>query len=112
MLSPVAFHAGSAVLVVFCAVWGASVIADSGVFSTSLSETADNRFVGTALTAQTALGFALTVLSIQLVPLLADAVGWQYAFLLLVPGPVLGARAMRALGTHTTDRTSTIREET
>ena len=92
-------------LVVFCAVWGASVIADSGVFSTSLSETADPRSVGTALTAQTALGFALTVLSIQLVPLLADAVGWQYAFLLLVPGPLLGARAMQLFGTRVGVRT-------
>ncbi|WP_233159676.1 MFS transporter [Pseudonocardia sp. MH-G8] len=100
LLSPLAFHATPAVLVVFCAVWGAAVIADSGVFSTSLSELVDPRFVGTALTAQTALGFALTVLSIQLVPLLADAVGWQYAFLLLVPGPVLGARAMQTLRRH------------
>lgn len=82
------------------------MIADSGVFSTSLSETADPRFVGTALTAQTALGFALTVLSIQLVPLLADAVGWQYAFLLLVPGPLLGARAMQLFGTRVGARTS------
>ncbi|MBP2364464.1 MFS transporter [Pseudonocardia parietis] len=111
LLSPVAFHAGPAVLIVFCAVWGASVIADSGVFSTSLSETADPRFIGTALTAQTAIGFALTVLSIQLVPLLADAVGWQYAFLILVPGPVLGARAMRAFGARTTDHASTSGKE-
>jgi hypothetical protein len=86
------------VLAVFCAIWGASVIADSGVFSTALSEVADRRFVGTALSAQTAIGFALTVASIQLVPLLADAAGWQYAFLLLAPGPALGALAMRRAG--------------
>lgn len=95
LLSPLAFAAGPAVLVTFCAIWGASAIADSGVFSTSLSEAADPRYVGTALTAQTAVGFALTVLSIQLVPLLADAVGWRFAFLLLIPGPVVGAVAMR-----------------
>lgn len=94
LLSPLAFLAPAPVLGAFCAVWGASVIADSGVFSTSLSEVADPRFIGTALSAQTAIGFALTVLSIQLVPLLADAVGWQYAFLLLAPGPAFGALAM------------------
>ena len=77
---------------------GAAVIADSGVFSTSLSEVADRRYVGTALTAQTAIGFALTVVTIQLVPVLADAVGWRWAFWLLVPGPVVGAIAMRAFG--------------
>lgn len=75
------------------------MIADSGVFSTSLSEVADSRYIGTALTAQTAIGFALTVVSIQLTPLLADAVGWRYAFLLLAPGPLAGALAMRALRT-------------
>ena len=70
------------------------------MFSTALSEAADPRYVGTALSAQTALGFGLTVLSIQLVPLLADTVGWKFAFLLLAPGPVLGAVAMRALGSR------------
>lgn len=92
LLSPLAF--GSPLLIAFCAVWGASVIADSGVFSTSLSEVADPRYVGTALTALTAVGFGLTVVSIQLVPLLADVVTWRYAFLLLVPGPLIGALAM------------------
>jgi hypothetical protein len=79
-------------------VWGAAVIADSGVFSTSLSEVADPRYVGTALTAQTAIGFALTVVTIQLVPVLAEAVGWRWAFWLLAPGPLAGALAMRAFG--------------
>lgn len=98
LVSPLAHRGGAGVLILFCAIWGASVITDSGVFSTSLSETADQRFVGTALTAQTALGFALTVVSIQLTPVLADQVGWQYALLGLTPGPVLGVLAMRALG--------------
>ncbi|MFS8102295.1 MFS transporter [Lentzea alba] len=94
LLSPLAHQAGTVALIAFCAVWGASVIADSGVFSTSLSEVADPRYVGTALTALTAIGFGLTVVSIQLVPLLAEVVTWRYAFLLLVPGPVIGALAM------------------
>jgi MFS family permease len=101
LLSPLAFLAPSPVVALFCAVWGASVIADSGVFSTALSEVADPRFVGTALSAQTAIGFALTVLSIQLIPLLADVVGWQYAFLFLSLGPAVGAPAMhRAAVSH------------
>jgi MFS family permease len=96
--SPVFFAAPTVVLIAFLLVWGAAVIADSGVFSTSLSETADPRFIGTALTAQTAIGFLLTVVTIQLVPIVADRFGWQYAFLLLAPGPLLGAVAMSALG--------------
>ncbi|QIX26474.1 MFS transporter [Nocardioides sp. JQ2195] len=104
LLSPLAFLAPLPVLAIFFATWGAAVIADSGVFSTALSEVADQRFVGTALSAQTAIGFALTVASIQLVPLLAGAVGWQYAFLVLALGPAIGAPAMRraAAGLHAT----------
>ncbi|OOK68122.1 putative major facilitator transporter [Mycobacterium kansasii] len=81
-------------------VWGASVIADSGVFATSLSDIAPKNLVGTALTAQTAIGFLLTVVAIHLVPLAAQLVGWRYAFLVLAPGPAIGAAAMSALRVH------------
>ena len=97
-VSPAFFTAAPGAVVALAVVWGAAVIADSGVFSTSLSEVADKRYVGTALTAQTAIGFALTVVTIQLVPVLAGAVGWRWAFWLLVPGPLVGALAMRAFG--------------
>jgi MFS family permease len=95
--SPIFFAAPTSVLVAFLLVWGAAVIADSAAFSTALSETTDPRFVGTALTAQTAIGFLLTVVTIQFVPIVANLIGWQYAFLLLAPGPLIGAVAMSAL---------------
>ena len=66
--SPLFFTVPTVVLIVFLLVWGAAVIADSGVFSTAVSENADQRLVGTALTAQTAIGFLLTVVTIELVP--------------------------------------------
>jgi hypothetical protein len=43
------------------------------------------------------VGFLLTMVTIDVLPRVAGAVGWQYASLLLVPGPVVGALAMRAL---------------
>jgi predicted MFS family arabinose efflux permease len=95
--SPLFFAAPTMVLVVFVLVWGAAVVADSGVFSTALSETTDARYVGTALTAQTGIGFLLTVVTIQLVPIAAELIGWHYAFLILAPGPLIGAVAMFAL---------------
>jgi MFS family permease len=81
-------------LVLVCLVWGASVIADSAMFSTALSESVDSRYVGTALTIQTAIGFTLTVVSIQLVPVLVDVAGWGGATLVLAAGPFLGAISM------------------
>ncbi|MER6115898.1 MFS transporter [Streptomyces sp. NPDC001743] len=104
LVSPFFFHASALLLFAFCTLWGAAVIADSGVFSTSLSEVADHRYIGTALTAQTAIGFALTVITIQLTPLLAEAVGWRHAFLLLAPGPLAGALAMRAFGRYSSGK--------
>lgn len=77
--------------------WGFWVVADSAQFSTIVTEVTDQRFVGTALTLQLALGFALTVVTIWLVPVLESAVTWRWAFLLLVPGPVLGHLAMGRL---------------
>ena len=47
---------------------------------------------------QLATGFVLTVFTIFLVPIVRDAAGWGLAFLLLTPGPVLGAYAMHRLG--------------
>ena len=78
-------------------VWGISVVADSAQFSTMVTELADQAYVGTAVTAQLAIGFSLTVITIWIIPVLRDSVGWQWAFLLLAPGPALGVAAMLRL---------------
>ena len=94
LLSPLTFVVPWALVLVLGMVWGAAVIADSGVFSTMLSELAEGAYAGTALTAQTAIGFLCTVVTIQVVPLAAAWVGWQWAFLVLVPGPAAGVLAL------------------
>jgi MFS family permease len=84
-------------LVVFLAVallWGFTVVADSAQFSTMVTEIGDQRYVGTALTLQLAAGFSLTGLTIVLVPLVRDVLGWHWAFVVLAPGPFLGVWAM------------------
>jgi MFS family permease len=81
------------------AAWGATVIADSAQFSAALTEVADQEYVGTALTAQTAIGFLVSVLTIQALPVLAEAVGWRLAVPLLAIGPLFGAAAMARLRT-------------
>ncbi|HEX2049465.1 MAG TPA: MFS transporter [Actinomycetota bacterium] len=78
-------------------VWGFAIVADSAQYSTLVTEHADQRYVGTALTLQLAAGFMLTVVTIWLVPLFEGAVSWRLAFLLLVPGPLVGMEAMRRL---------------
>jgi MFS family permease len=78
-------------------VWGFTVVADSAQFSTMVTELADQAYVGTALALQLAVGFALTVATIWLVPYWEQAVGWEWAFVLLVPGPIIGISAMLRL---------------
>ena len=79
-----------AVLTAVCILWGFSVVADSAQFSAAVSELTDPRYVGTALTIQTSLGFLLTLCTITIVPLLVTLVGWQKVFGILVLGPVFG----------------------
>jgi MFS family permease len=84
-------------LLLVAAIWGATVIADSAQFSACVTELGDPQYLGTALTIQTCIGFLLTTVSIKLIPYFVNTVGWQYAFVILAPGPLLGAMAMLRL---------------
>jgi len=77
--------------------WGFFVVADSAQFSALVTERAPPHSVGTALTLQTSLGFLLTTVTIQIVPSIAEAIGWQWAFVVLAIGPVAGWEAIRRL---------------
>ena len=79
------------------AIWGFTVIADSAQFSAAVTELSPPEIVGSALAFQMGVGFALTIVTVALVPALAAWVGWQWAFAVLAPGPFLGVWAMLAL---------------
>jgi hypothetical protein len=55
--------------------WGSTVIADSAQFSTAITELSPPADAGTALTPQTCLDFALTMISIRLIPPLVSRLG-------------------------------------
>ncbi len=86
-----------ALLTALCLVWGFAVVADSAQFSAAVSELGDPRYVGTALTVQTSIGFLVTLVSIRLVPPLVDLVGWRWAFAMLALGPAFGIWSMQRL---------------
>lgn len=93
-----AFDGPAWLLALVAVVWGISIVGDSAQFSTAVTELADPRFVGTALTLQVSIGFALTVLTIWAMPHIAAALGgWRWAFLVLLPGPLVGTWAMLRL---------------
>ncbi len=84
-------------LVAISLVWGVSIVADSAQFSAIISEVADQRYVGTALTIQTAMGFLLTTVSIKFAATFAASHGWPAAMLVLALGPLVGTLAMLPL---------------
>lgn len=82
------------VLTTVCLVWGFAVVADSAQFSAAISELADVRYVGTALSIQTSLGFLLTLVTISLLPWLKEHVGFEYGMAVLALGPACGIYSM------------------
>jgi MFS family permease len=78
-------------------VWGFFVVADSAQFSAMVTEVAPSDSVGTALMIQTSMGFLLTMVTIQGVPHMVDAVQWRWAFTALALGPAAGITSIRRL---------------
>jgi len=78
-------------------VWGITIVADSAQFSTAVTELSPPAYVGTALTTQTCVGFAITMVSIWLIPPIVQAIGWRWAFGVLAVGPIFGVAAMARL---------------
>ncbi len=75
-------------------IWGASIIADSAQFSVGITEFAEEGYIGTALTMQMCIGFLITILSINLIPILQTLLGWRFVFILLSIGPIIGIISM------------------
>jgi MFS family permease len=78
-------------------IWGFFVVADSAQFSAIVTEVAPSEAVGTALTLQTSLGFLLTMVTIQGLPILTEFAGWERTFPILALGPALGIAAIARL---------------
>jgi len=71
--------------------WGVCVIADSPQFSTLVAQTAIPEYRGTALTIVTSIGFAITIVSVQLISYIFEhSTKTTAVFILLAPGPIVG----------------------
>lgn len=97
LASPIFFTIDSSVLFIgFLLFWGMVVIADSPLFSTLVAQNASAENKGTALTIVNCIGFAITIVSIQMVSSLQFSVSSSFVFMFLAVGPVFGLWALRS----------------
>lgn len=85
------------VLALVTSIWGFFVVADSAQFSAMVTEVAPADSVGTALMLQTSMGFLLTMVTIQVLPLAVQSIGWTWGFAFLALGPAAGIASIRRL---------------
>jgi hypothetical protein len=78
----------------FIIVWGIAIVPDSAQFSALIADGSPPQLAGSILTFQTAIGFALTVFTVQVTPIVADWIGWPRLICILAIGPALGVAAM------------------
>ncbi len=80
-------------------IWGAAIVPDSAQFSALVADASPPHQAGSLLTFQTALGFALTFVTVQVTPVLAATLGWPTVLAGLAIGPAFGIVAMVRLRT-------------
>ena len=97
LVSPLVFAAPAPLFLAFLVFWGVVVVGDSPQFSALNAANAPRELVGSALTIGNCIGFAITIVSIQLLSSAAGRLPIEYLFVLLAPGPVLGLLALRPL---------------
>ncbi|HWI15709.1 MAG TPA: MFS transporter [Burkholderiales bacterium] len=97
MVSPLMFHAPTPLYLAFLVFWGVVVVGDSPQFSALNARHAPKELVGSALTIANCIGFAITIVTLQLLNRVSGHIDPAYLYLPLAAGPVFGLYAMRSL---------------
>ena len=82
------------ILLIFLLFWGLVVVADSPLFSTLVAQGAPEEARGTSLTIVNCIGFSITIISIQVMKMLAETISSRYTYMFLAIGPILGLIAL------------------
>jgi MFS family permease len=90
-VSPLVFiYLPKMVFILFLVFWGMVVVADSPLFSTLVADSVPAETKGTALTIVNSIGFAITIISIQLITFLSENMNPFFVFTILAAGPAAG----------------------
>jgi MFS family permease len=103
LLSPLTFNIGSEIFFIgFLMIWGMVVIADSPMFSTLVAQNAEAEIKGTALTIVNCIGFAITIVSIQVLNSLQYLINPSFIYIILAIGPLFGLIGLKKIRTAKT----------
>lgn len=94
LLIPFSFELPVFLFLLILVAWGLFVIPDSPQFSALIARSSDSSLVATGLTIVNSIGFALTIISIQLVSMLWTQLESGYVFWVMLPGPLIGLWAV------------------
>lgn len=97
LLAAVSFGGPIPLVAVIFIFWGLTVIPDSAQFSAMVADLSPGEMAGSLMSLQTALGFALTILTVQMTPFVAELLGWPALFCILAIGPAVGVASMLGL---------------
>lgn len=90
LLIPFMFSLPIYVFLLVLLLWGIFVIPDSPQFSSLIAHSSDDNLVATGLTIVNSIGFALTIVSIQLVSYFWSLTQSPMVFLIMLLGPIFG----------------------
>jgi MFS family permease len=90
LVSPLLLSMPTPIFLLGWCLWGIAVTADSPQFSNLVATSVTPELKGTALTLVNSIGFAITILSIQLLGALQNIIPIYLLFIPLALGPILG----------------------
>lgn len=90
LLSALLFQMPTFIFLFGWCLWGMVVITDSPQFSNLVASAIPPELKGTGLTLVNCLGFAISIVSIQLLSYLSEIINPKHIFLMLTIGPLLG----------------------
>lgn len=97
LLTAVTFGGPVWLTFVLVVIWGIAVVPDSAQFSALVADASPPHLAGSLMSLQTALGFALTIVTVQVAPVAAAHSGWPIVLAAMTLGPALGIIAMLPL---------------
>lgn len=71
-------------------IWGISIVPDSPQFSALVADGSPPEIAGSLMTFQTAIGFGLTIFTVQATPYFVEQTSWSTAMMVMALGPAFG----------------------